>query len=142
MAERDTSSGEADFYLDADNPPVMTFAGHVGVLLDAQGVWAELNRRLRCDPGDFFDRFEGYEVSLDRLGLLASGCRDLAERFVEGTVYEDRRPAVRINRGQRSEHYEVVTTATGEELRAALATLADLADRAGRENRTIWADLF
>lgn len=126
-------------YLGDDEDPSPTFVGHVGEVLDAQGVWGEVNRRIECDPSGFFDRWEAYRGPIDKLGVLATACRGISNEVNELETYECRENGVRRSVDGDIEHFQVVTTATGEELRQALLSLADLADRASGESRTIRA---
>jgi hypothetical protein len=128
----ESAHGSAEFFLGDDDEPALVFPGHVGEVLDSEGVWQELNVRIDCDPGDFFDRYEAYLVTVDRLELLASACRDLSQRFETGMVFER----------HSSERGVIVARANGDELRAALLGLADLADRAKSQGQTISAALL
>jgi hypothetical protein len=137
-----TADGSASFYLDEEQEPTLVFEGHVGEVLDAQGAWQEINRRIECDPGDFFDRYEEYRVPVDKLLALASACRTIAREIDESGVYESRAERVRSSPSCATEQFQIVTTATGSELRRALFDLADLADQAQKDNKTIWAALL
>ena len=135
----------AAFYLDSgDDPmfgePSLYIPGNVSEVLFAEGVMALLSERAGLDPG--LKRTEGHVVPVDRLRHLALACRDLADGYNDpDATYEGPRFRFVRQTGTQSIESAVVATATGAELRAALAQLGDLADKAARQGLALLVDL-
>jgi len=135
----------AAFYLNSGEDPMfgepaLTIAGNVAEVLFAKGVMAELSERLSLKPE--FKQHEGHVVPADRLGRLASVCRDLADRYDDAdAIYEG--PTFRIRRqtGGKRIDSTVVAAASGAEIRAALTQLGNLASEGASQGVAVLADL-